>query len=125
GIEVPVTSSAERLVLRRLYRQAFAVRILLGLGAWVLAATLDLRLIEDAGEYSRQAAVLAKSWLAGEQPAWYVQAIDSGHDAWFMVGLLAAFYCLTGGYEAVPVAITAQCLLTALTPVLAYRAGRR
>lgn len=120
-----MTAAQEARVLRRLYWWAFTVRAVIGLMAWSLSYLLDAPLIEDAGNYSMYGAALAQSWLRGEHPEWFVEFMDSGKQAWFIIALLGCFYCLTAGYEAVPLAVLAQGLLTALTPVLAYRTGRR
>lgn len=118
-------SSTEKAVLGRLYWWAFAARGGVGLLAWLLSEIYGASLMEDAGGYSRLAGDLARSWLTGVQPSWFSEYMESGKSAWFMVGVLACFYCLTGGYEAIPIAIFVQCLLTSFTPVLAYRAARR
>ncbi len=120
-----MTPLAERLAIKKLYWWSFIVRFVLGSIAWLFSKVFGLPLIEDAGNYSKYAAELAQNWLNGTMPASFMESIQSGRDAWFIVAVLACFYLFTAGYEAVPLAIFAQCLLTSLTPVYAYRAARR
>jgi NADH:ubiquinone oxidoreductase subunit 6 (subunit J) len=116
--------AAEKRALRRLYWSSFALRAGLGLFAWIISSLYDLKLIEDAGQYSSLAAEVAQNWLAGRPSDWLDNAIAGGRQAWLIVACLAVFYLLSGGYEAIPVAIVLQSLITAATPNLAYRCAR-
>jgi hypothetical protein len=120
-----VNPNVEKRSLRRLYWTSFALRAGLGLLAWLVSSVYGAALIEDAGLYSSLAANLARDWLAGRPSVWLEEAIAGGRQAWLMVVGLAVFYVFTGGYEAIPVAIVLQCLLTAATPILCYRCARR
>lgn len=120
-----MTLLPEALVLRRLYWSAFALRIAVALLAIVLTQMFNLPLMEDASMYSHDAADVAQCWLRGEQSPWMDEMIRGGKSAYIMVGALAIFYCLTGGLEFLPLALTCYCLLTSVTPILAYRAARQ
>lgn len=119
-----MTASEARSV-RRLYWAAFALRFGAGMLAWAVTEIYGLEVMQDAGEYSRRAAEVAQDWLSFRQNEWLDQAIEGGRQAWFMVATLASLYCLTGGTEFLPAALLGYGLLTAFTPVLAYRAGRQ
>jgi hypothetical protein len=116
---------SEAALLRRLYWTSFALRLSVGLFALFLTRAYKLPMMEDALFYSELGADTAKSWLSGQQSRWMAHAMEVGRHAWFMVAILGVFYCLTGGVEVVPLALGFYCLLTSLTPVLAYRAGRQ
>lgn len=118
-------SAAEARTVRRLYWTAFALRFGAGMLAWAVTELYGLEVMVDASMYSRRAAEAAQDWLSFRQNAWLAQAFEGGRQPWFMVGTLACFYCLTGGTEFLPVALFGYSLLTAYTPVLAYRAGRQ
>jgi hypothetical protein len=51
--------------------------------------------------------------------------MEKGNLPWVMIATLAVFYCFTGGAEVFPLALAFYCLLTSLTPVLAFRAARQ
>lgn len=114
----------ETRAVRRLYWSTFAVRFGFGLAAWVCTQFLRISIMEDAALYSARAAEIAQGWLAGESSEWLSAAIAEGRQAWLMVVVLAVFYLFCAGAELVPFALGCYCLLTSITPVLAYRASR-
>ena len=116
---------SEALMVRRLYWTSFALRFAVGLLAWLLTEYAELPLMEDGKFYSEAAAEVAQEWVNDQESTWLVQARANPRMPWLMIYTLAAFYWLTGGVEVVPLAVGLYSLLTAFTPVLAYRAGRR
>lgn len=120
-----MTPVSETVLLRRLYWTSFALRFGMGLLALLLTQVYNLPVMEDALYYSYRGSEAAQCWLSGEQSPWLIQAMEEERQAWFMVAMLAVFYCFAGGGEVLPLALGCYCLLTSFTPVLAYRAGRQ
>lgn len=119
-----VALAREKLAVRRLYWTTFAIRFGFGLSAWICTQFFHLSIMEDAATYSTRAAEIAQAWLSGGTNEWLTGAIAEGRQAWLMVVVLAIFYLFCGGAEIIPFALGCYCLLTSITPVLAYRASR-
>jgi hypothetical protein len=114
----------EEHMLRRLYWQSFAVRVGVGVLAWVVTVAFELPFMEDAHYYDEQAQNVAYEWEHGRFTQWIVDSVQAGKP-WIMFGFLAIFYVLTGGLQLLPLIVAMYCLAVSWTPVIVYRTVRK
>ena len=113
----------EARALRRLYRWAFLVRVVVGLLAYALTLYADLPIVEDAQFYEEIGYEVARDWLSGR--AVDFDTLPNGvQTARLLVTAIAAFYYVTGGLRALPLLLIAYSAITALVPLYVHRVAR-
>jgi hypothetical protein len=104
---------------------AFIVRFGLSLTGWILSRVTGIAFLQDAEYYDELGQLIAQDWLAGNSSAWLTWAVADGKAPWLMPTVVAGFYWLSDGVRIMPLLLAAYGALTAWTPVVVYRIGRR